>query len=98
MNSSVEDMDMDGDCDHPSVEDYEALDNLTVIVEGYISLAISSLGIIANILAISIFLKKSFWSNFTNLLVVLAVADILFLIFTIIEIIRKIFQGAKQFN
>ena len=55
-------------------------------------------GIIANILAICVFSKKSFKSNFNNLLISLAVCDLLFLVISISESVRRTFQDQEASN
>jgi len=80
------------ECDNPDESDFNYLTYLSVIIEGYVSISISSIGIIANILAIVIFSRKILRNNFTNLLITLACFDILFLLFSIAEMIRKTFQ------
>ena len=49
-------------------------------------------GAVANISAILIFCKKSFKSNFNNLLIALAVSDLMFLLLSLIEANMTIFH------
>ena len=49
-------------------------------------------GMFANIVAILIFCKKSFQSNFNNLLIALALSDLMFLLLSLIEANMKIFH------
>jgi len=79
-------------CENPEESDFDYITYLSVIIEGYVSISISSVGIIANILAIIIFSRKMLQNNFTNLLIALACFDILFLLFSIADMIRKTFQ------
>jgi len=88
----------DTDCDWPDEEEFNLFTNLTTIVGGYVSITVSVLGIIANILAICVFSKKSFKSNFNNLLISLAVCDLLFLVISISESVRRTFQDREASN
>eukprot|EP00092_Neocalanus_flemingeri_P009194 GFUD01009895.1.p1 GENE.GFUD01009895.1~~GFUD01009895.1.p1 ORF type:complete len:351 (+),score=72.97 GFUD01009895.1:191-1243(+) len=65
-----------------------------MLVGGYGTIALATLGVCANILAISVFTKKSFKSNFNNLLIALAVFDLLFLVVCITESVRRTFEDA----
>ena len=67
-------------------------------LEGYCNIILSVFGIIANILAICVFSKKSFKSNFNNLLISLAVCDLLFLVVSISESVRRTFQDREASN
>ena len=69
----------------PTKEDYEFLECMSLVIKGYGNIVLAVFGIIANILAICIFSKKSFKSNFNNLLIALAVCDLLFLVLSIAE-------------
>ena len=62
------------------------------IAGGYFCVILSVFGSFANIGAILIFCKKSFKSNFNNLLIALAVTDLLFLLLMFIEANMKIFE------
>ena len=71
------------------------LENLGTVVGGYVSISISIFGIIANILAVAVFSTKSFRSNFNNLLISLGVCDLLFLMLSILECLRRYFQDQE---
>jgi len=77
------------DCPEYQDEDYELLDRMEQYLGVYFSTFLAAFGIIANIAAILIFSKKSFKSNFNNLLVALAVADLLFLVLSVIDSVAK---------
>jgi len=90
--NSSEGMDMGPGCPSGSFEAYQLLGNIDLLVGGYGTLALSTLGVCANILAISVFCNKSFKSNFNNLLIALAVFDLLFLVVCITESVRRTFE------
>eukprot|EP00493_Phyllostaurus_siculus_P003165 UN03179 len=69
----------------PTEEDFELYGTMSLVIAGYGNIVLAVFGIIANILAICIFSKKSFKSNFNNLLTALAVCDLLFLILSIAD-------------
>ena len=77
---------------HSTKEDFEFLECMSLVIKGYGNIVLAVFGIIANILAICIFSKKSFKSNFNNLLIALAVCDLLFLVLSIAESTRSTFQ------
>ena len=77
---------------HSTEEDFEFLECMSLVIKGYGNIVLAVFGIIANILAICIFSKKSFKSNFNNLLIALAVCDLLFLVLSIAESTRSTFQ------
>jgi len=81
-----------GNCTEATEADYVLLDNIDVLVGGYGTIVLAILGVCANILAILVFCKKSFKSNFNNLLIALAVFDLLFLLVSITESIRRTFE------
>ena len=81
-----------GNCSEATYAEYALLDNIDVIVGGYVTIGLSTLGVCANILAILVFCKKSFKSNFNNLLIALAVFDLLFLVVCITESVRRTFE------
>ena len=80
----------------PTEEDFELYETLSLVIDGYGNIVLAVFGIIANILAICIFSKKSFKSNFNNLLIALAVCDLLFLILSIAESTRSTFQEHRS--
>ena len=80
----------------PTEEDYELYGTLSLVISGYGNIVLAVFGIIANILAICIFSKKSFKSNFNNLLIALAVCDLLFLFLSIAESTRSTFQEHRS--
>ena len=80
----------------PAEEDYELYGTMSLVIAGYGNIVLAVFGIIANILAICIFSKKSFKSNFNNLLIALAVCDLLFLILSIAESTRSTFQEHRS--
>jgi len=90
MNNSEEESPLF--CDQIDDEDYTIVDNISNTLAGYVTISVSAFGIIANILAIIIFTKKAFRSNFNNLLICLAVCDALVLMFSIIESLRRTVQ------
>eukprot|EP00092_Neocalanus_flemingeri_P004693 GFUD01005057.1.p1 GENE.GFUD01005057.1~~GFUD01005057.1.p1 ORF type:complete len:384 (-),score=75.01 GFUD01005057.1:129-1280(-) len=79
-------------CSEGTEDSWVLLDNIDVLVGGYGTIALATLGVCANILAISVFSKKSFKSNFNNLLIALAVFDLLFLVICITESVRRTFE------
>eukprot|EP00092_Neocalanus_flemingeri_P036969 GFUD01040248.1.p1 GENE.GFUD01040248.1~~GFUD01040248.1.p1 ORF type:complete len:384 (+),score=91.46 GFUD01040248.1:150-1301(+) len=81
-------------CSEGTEDDYVLLGNIDMLVGGYGTIGLATLGVCANILAISVFCKKSFKSNFNNLLIALAVFDLLFLVVCITESVRRTFEDA----
>ena len=79
----------------PTQEEYNLYGTLSLVIAGYGNIILAVFGIIANIFAICIFSKKSFKSNFNNLLIALAVCDLLFLILSIAESTRQTFQDHR---
>ena len=80
----------------PTEEDFRLYDHLSQVIDAYGNIVLAVFGIILNILAICIFSKKSFKSNFNNLLIALAVCDLLFLVLSIGESTRKNFQEPRS--
>ena len=66
-----------------------------LFAEGPGNIILAMFGILANILAICVFSKKTFKSNFNNLLISLAICDLLFLVICITESVRRTFQDHK---
>ena len=83
---------MEMDCPQESFDLYSQIDK---IVGGYVTIVLATLGVCANILAICVFSNKTFKSNFNNLLIALAVFDLLFLVVCITESIRRSFEDRK---
>ena len=83
---------LDFNCSEPTEEEFVLFGNIVVIVEGYGTIGLATLGVCANILAIAVFCNKSFKSNFNNLLIALAVFDLLFLVVCITESVRRAFE------
>jgi len=81
-----------GNCSEATDDEYALLGNIDVLVGGYGTIGLATLGVCANILAILVFCKKSFKSNFNNLLIALAVFDLLFLVVCITESVRRTFE------
>jgi len=92
MSDAGDDMHGEPDCPWGTEAEYQLLGNIDLLVGGYGTIALATLGVCANILAISVFCKKSFKSNFNNLLIALAVFDLLFLVVCITESIRRTFE------
>merc|ERR1712123_192300 len=92
MSDVGDEMHGEPDCPWGTDAEYQLLGNIDLLVGGYGTIALATLGVCANILAISVFFKKSFKSNFNNLLVALAVFDLLFLVVCITESIRRTFE------
>jgi len=67
------------DCDDTNYEEFDLMFRIAGAI-AYLDIAISVFGIIANVLAICIFSKKKFKSNFNNLLIALAFCDLNFFI------------------
>jgi len=81
-----------GNCSEATDAEYALLGDIDVLVGGYGTIGLATLGVCANILAILVLCKKSFKSNFNNLLIALAVFDLLFLVVSITESIRRTFE------
>lgn len=81
-----------GNCSEATEAEYDLLGNIDLLVGGYGTIGLATLGVCANILAISVFCNKSFKSNFNNLLIALAVFDLLFLVLCITESVRRTFE------
>merc|ERR1712080_309202 len=79
-------------CQFPSEEQMKLLEFITSIVTGYGALGIAIIGVVANSLAIAVFCRRSFRSNFNDLLIALAVFDLIFLVTMITESIRNNFE------
>merc|ERR1712123_138300 len=92
MSDVGDEMHGEPDCPWGTDAEYQLLGNIDLLVGGYGTIGLATLGVCANILAISVFCKKSFKSNFNNLLVALAVFDLLFLVVCITESIRRTFE------
>ena len=73
-------------------EEAAVLGRLSAVVEGYLSVSLATAGILANLLAIWVFSRRTFKSNFNNLLISLAICDLLFLVICITESVRRTFQ------
>jgi len=86
---------MEIDCPEESQESFEQFIDIEFWVGGYVTIVLASLGVLANILAISVFSNKTFKSNFNNLLIALAVFDLLFLLVCITESIRRSFEDRQ---
>ena len=82
-------------CHLASEEEAAVLGRLSAVVEGYLSVSLATAGILANILAIWVFSRRTFKSNFNNLLISLAICDLLFLVICITESVRRTFQDHK---
>lgn len=82
------------DCDDTNYEEFDLMFRIAGAI-AYLDIAISVFGIIANVLAICIFSKKKFKSNFNNLLIALAFCDLSFLFFSIIDCVANIFLDAN---
>ena len=92
MSDVGDEMQGEPDCPWGTEAEYQLLGNIDLLVGGYGTIALATLGVCANILAISVFCKKSLKSNFNNLLIALAVFDLLFLVVCITESIRRTFE------
>ena len=74
-------------------DQWQFLSKVNLLVGGYATIAVAIIGIIANSLAIAVFARKNFKSNFNSLLIGLSTFDLLFLITMITESVRKNFEG-----
>ena len=81
-----------GNCSVEPEAGYALLGNIEVLVGGYATIGLATLGVCANILAISVLWKREFKTIFNSLLIALAVFDLLFLTLCILESIRKTFE------
>ena len=68
------------ECPEEDDNSWEQLENISLWVGGYGTIVLATMGVCANILAICVFCNKTFKSNFNNLLIALAVFDLLFLV------------------
>jgi len=91
-NDSEDGMEIGCDFDFELYEQFSLIDK---VVGGYVTIVLATLGVFANILAICVFSNKTFKSNFNNLLIALAVFDLLFLVVCITESIRRSFEDRK---
>ena len=82
----------EGNCTEATEAGYVLLGNIDLVVGGYVTIGLATVGVVANILAICVFCNKSLRSNFNYLLVALAVFDLLFLLLSIVESVRKTFE------
>ena len=81
-------------CPEMSEFEHDLLMNIDLFLGGYGTIVLASLRVCANLLAITVFCKKSFKSNFNNLLIALAIFDLLFLVVCITESVRRSFQSS----
>jgi len=79
-------------CQYPSEAEIYLLRNVVLYLGGYGLIVVAVIGIVTNILAIAVFSQRAFKSNFNNLLVALAVFDLLFLFIMITESVKKNFM------
>ena len=80
-------------CSQTSEEQWQFLAKVNLVVGGYATITVAIIGILANTLAIAVFARKNFKSNFNDLLIGLSTFDLLFLITMITESVRKNFEG-----
>ena len=71
------------DCDFPSVEDMQMIQTVNLVVGGYVTIVIAVLGVLANVMAIAVFCRKTLQSNFNLLLITLTALDLLFLLVSV---------------
>jgi len=92
VNISDDYVDPFASCEWPSEEQGKLLALITELVTGYGSIIIAIIGVIANSLAICVFARRSFRSNFNDLLIALALFDLIFLVIMITESVRNNFE------
>ena len=90
VNESLTDIDCTYEDLAPEV--WDTIDAVILWIGGYVPLAVAVIGVLTNSLAISVFSRKSFRTNFNLLLLALAVFDRLFLLVSITESIRGHFE------
>jgi len=88
------DYDYDFDCgEEPTRQELDLLRQINLYLGGHATLIVAIVGIVTNTLAIAVFCRRSFKSNFNNLLIALAVFDLFFLVTMITESIRNNFES-----
>jgi len=88
------DYDYDYDCgEEPTQQELDLLHQINLYLGGHATLIVAIVGIVANTLAIAVFCRRGFKSNFNNLLIALAVFDLFFLVTMITESIRNNFES-----
>lgn len=83
------------DCDFPSLDDMQMIKTVNLVLGGYVTMLVAVLGVLANILAIAVFCRKTLQNNFNHLLIALAAFDLLFLIVSVTESVRKNFEDRE---
>lgn len=84
----LEDLFSPSDC--PEL-DYRLLETIELYLGGYFCTFLTLFGIVTNTAAIFFFSQRIFRSNFNNLLVALAVFDLIFLLISLIDLVMKKF-------
>ena len=83
---------MADECNDPEESSYTLLNTIEYVVGGYVSIVLAVVGVIANIMAVMVLGNRRVRNNFNSLLISLAIFDLLFLLLSIAESVRRSFQ------
>ena len=83
---------MSDECTDPEESSFIFLGTVEEVVGGYVTIVLSVVGVVANIIAVMVLGNRSVRNNFNYLLISLAVFDILFLLLSIAESVRRNFE------
>ena len=89
---SVSDPSMAEECRDPDESSYALLGTMEYVVGGYVTILLAVVGVVANIMAVMVLGNKGVRNNFNYLLISLAVFDLLFLLLSIVESVRRSFE------
>jgi len=77
--------------DDPQYSAYALLGTIDYVVGGHMTIMLAVVGVVTNIMAVMVLASRGVRINFNYLLICLAVFDLLFLLLSIAESVRKTF-------
>ena len=83
---------MSEECIEAEESAYALLGTMEYVVGGYMTIMLAVVGVVANIMAVMVLATRGVRNNFNYLLISLAVFDLLFLLLSIAESVRKTFE------
>ena len=83
---------MSEECIEAEESAYALLGTMEYVVGGYMTIMLAVVGVVANIMAVMVLATRGVRNNFNYLLISLAVFDLLFLLLSIVESVRKTFE------
>jgi len=83
---------MSEECIEAEESAYALLGTMEYVVGGYMTIMLAVVGVVANIMAVMVLATREGRNNFSYLLISLAVFDLLFLLLSIVESVRKTFE------